>query len=67
MPATLEQLTVDAMTLPYKSRATLAQRLIESLPAGEIADVGDGYFVTSGQLEEVRRRISGTNITALKP
>lgn len=58
MPATLEQLTADAMTLPDKSRAVLAQRLIESLPADKVADVGDGYFLTADQIQEVSRRIA---------
>ena len=50
MPATLDQLTADAMTLPEKSRAVLAQRLIASLPDGDVSDVGvyfilhDSYF-----------------------
>ena len=58
MPATLEQLTTEAMTLPDKSRAQLAQRLIESLPAGEVLDVGDGYFLTADQAQEIRRRVA---------
>ena len=59
MPATLEQLTDEALTLPDKSRAALAQRLLDSLPPSEVAPVGDGYFLSGAQLAEIRRGTVG--------
>jgi len=56
MPATLEQLTSEALSLPEALRAVLAQRILDSLPAPAAVDVGDGYFLTGEQVGEIRRR-----------
>jgi putative addiction module component (TIGR02574 family) len=39
MPLTLEQLTAEAMQLPIESRASLADRLVESLDSAELDEI----------------------------
>lgn len=51
MSMTIEQLAEEALALPSKSRALLADRIVESLDAGELSDL-DQLWAT----EAKRRR-----------
>lgn len=51
MPLTLDQLAEEAMQLPASSRALLAERMVESLDAGERDEVERAWAA-----EAVRRR-----------
>ena len=51
MPLTLDQLAKEAMQLPASSRALLAERMVESLDAGERDEVERAWAA-----EAVRRR-----------
>jgi putative addiction module component (TIGR02574 family) len=65
MPVTLEQLTTDALSLSEQSRAALAQRLLESLRTP--VELGDGYFITAEQADEIRRRAEASRPEELIP
>lgn len=41
MPMTIEQLAEEALALPSESRALLADRIVESLDAGELSDLDE--------------------------
>ena len=51
MPLTLDQLAEEAMQLPPSARALLAERMVESLEAGERDEVERAWAA-----EAVRRR-----------
>lgn len=51
MPLTLDQLSQEAMQLPPASRALLAERMVESLDAGERDEVERAWAA-----EAIRRR-----------
>jgi putative addiction module component (TIGR02574 family) len=51
MPMTLDQLAQEALALPTESRALLADKLVESLDAGELGQI-DRLWAT----EAKRRR-----------
>ena len=51
MPLTLDQLAEQAMQLPASSRALLAERMVESLDAGERDEVERAWVA-----EALRRR-----------
>lgn len=51
MPLTLDQLAKEAMLLPASARALLAERMVESLDAGERDEVERAWAA-----EAVRRR-----------
>ena len=51
MPLTLDQLAAEAMQLPPSARALLAERMVESLDAGERDEVQRAWAA-----EAIRRR-----------
>jgi len=55
MPMTMEELAAEALTLPSEERALLADRLVESLDAGEANRI-DRLWATEGKRrrDEVR-------------
>jgi putative addiction module component (TIGR02574 family) len=51
MPLTIDQLEQEAMQLPAPSRALLAEKLVESLDAGELDEIQKRWVA-----EALRRR-----------